>query len=133
MTLKRAADHVGYGLGEIKREMQDDAIFKVEVRQAMADPELALLAQLMESKQWQAWKFLLQSLYPRRYYAANKRKSRPRKHAKSRRELLAPVSDAELRVLEPILKKIEDAQRSGSTDTNELVRCEGGIGRAEPG
>ena len=132
MTLKRAADLVGYSVKDVRDEMRADPVFDAEMRQAGASLESDLLTRITGAQQWQAWKFLLQSLYPSRYYAARKRKPRPPQNpVSSRRRRMAKVTDEELRAIEPILKKIEDDDGTGSTE-NEIARGGGRAEREEP-
>lgn len=108
MSLKRAADLVGYSIEDVRSEMKSDPLFKTEVRQAVADPEYQILEKLQGSAQWQAWKFLLQSLYPDRYYASHKRKKHPPKLAgETNEERLARLDTPDLLKLRPILAKMD--------------------------
>jgi hypothetical protein len=132
MTLKRAADLVGYSVKDVREAMRADPVFDAEMRQAGASLESDLLTRITGAQQWQAWKFLLQSLYPGRYYAARKRKPKPpQKAAKARREKLAKVTNDELRSIEPILKKIEDDDGPESGVADERGRGGDGIERAD--
>jgi hypothetical protein len=120
MNIKRAADFVGYKAEEIGREMQDDPLFAAEVRQATAQPEFAMLAKLQESGQWQAWKFLLQSMYPGRYYASRKLKRRPpAQTTETNEQRLARLNIPEQIAMRPLLAKMDGKQPVPETDSDK--------------
>lgn len=109
MTLKRAADLIGYPIEDLRAEMIEDRLLSLEVQQAKARLEFVLLGRLIEAAQWQASRFLLQSLYPQRYHASRKRKPRPRAAPdRSNEQRLAKLTVEELRVIHPLLEKMED-------------------------
>jgi hypothetical protein len=119
MTMKRAADHVGYALCDIRLQMKSDALFAMEVRQATTEAELKMLKSLQKSMQWQAWKFLLQSLYPDRYYSARKSKKRPTNpEPESDEERLARINVEQQMVLRPILAQM-DAKKETEADPDQ--------------
>jgi hypothetical protein len=111
------AELVGYSVEDIGTAMRDDPMFAIQVRQAQAHSEYHLLQRLQDSTQWQAWKFLLQSLYPTRYVSSRKKPGmlKPPK-LESEETRLRRLNASQLATLLPIVE-IMDGKREPIPDS----------------
>jgi hypothetical protein len=119
MSFRRVAELIGYSVEDIGKAMMEDPTFATQVRQAQAKPEHELLQRMHSSEQWQAWKFLLQSLYPTRYVSSRKKPGtlQPPK-LESEQTRLARLNKAELAQLLPITEKM-DGKRVDAPDSQQ--------------